>query len=153
MADEFVAITTQDAFDAAIKERINRAETQVHKQYADYEQLKTASATSAETIRGHEATIKAHEATIAQQAGELKTHQLEAMKARAAMAAGLPFAALSRLQGDTEDAIKKDAESLAKLIGQHTTTPPPTKNTETGTGTKEEAALRGVLDQMMERGN
>lgn len=47
---------------------------------------------------------------------ELKATQLTNLKQRIAAAAGLPVEMTDRLKGDTEDALKADAEALAKLL-------------------------------------
>lgn len=48
--------------------------------------------------------------------GERDTARTEATRLRVAMEAGLPVALALRLQGDNEEALKKDAESLAELV-------------------------------------
>ena len=40
MADEFVAITTQEQFDAMVKDRITRAERAAAEKYSDYDTIK-----------------------------------------------------------------------------------------------------------------
>ena len=47
---DFTPITTQDEFDAAIKERLNRAEQKFAQQYSDYDEIKSKNTTLEETI-------------------------------------------------------------------------------------------------------
>ena len=46
MAEEFKAITTQEEFDAAIKDRLARQEKTIKSQFADYDDLKGRSRSS-----------------------------------------------------------------------------------------------------------
>ncbi|MEF9881575.1 hypothetical protein [Streptomyces sp. P9-A4] len=50
--------------------------------------------------------------------------ELELMKVRAGMAAGLTFEQSARLQGDTVEALTADAQTLAAELGAANQTPP-----------------------------
>ena len=88
---EFEPITTQEAFDAAVADRLAP--------FADYDDLKAQNADYASRIHAFEMS-------------ELKT--------RIAHEVGIPFDLSQRLTGENEDAIRKDAQSLAKLLKPQT---------------------------------
>ena len=80
---EFEPITTQEAFDVAVADRLAP--------FADYDDLKAQNADYASRIHAFEMS-------------ELKT--------RIAHEVGIPFDLSQRLTGENEDAIRKDAEDL-----------------------------------------
>ena len=79
---EFEPITTQEAFDVAVADRLAP--------FADYDDLKAQNADYASRIHAFEMS-------------ELKT--------RIAHEVGIPFDLSQRLTGENEDAIRKDAQS------------------------------------------
>ena len=93
---EFEPITTQEAFDVAVADRLAP--------FADYDDLKAQNADYASRIHAFEMS-------------ELKT--------RIAHEVGIPFDLSQRLTGENEDAIRKDAQSLAKLLKRPRAAPSP----------------------------
>lgn len=116
---EFTAITTQEAFDAAIKARLERQENTIRKEYADYDQLKQAGAEleaykksaaakaqeDADKIAGLKESLKEANAKI-------KSFEIEALKAAAADQVGLPASLRTRINGGTKEEIEADAKAL-----------------------------------------
>lgn len=96
MAEAFEPITTQEAFDAAVADRLAP--------YADYDDLKAQNA-----------DLNAR----------IQTYETDALKTRIAHEVGLPFEMSSRLNGSTEADIRKDAQSLLKLLKPKNPPAPP----------------------------
>lgn len=116
---EFEPITTQEAFDAAVADRLAP--------FADYDDLKVQNADYASRIHAFEMS-------------ELKT--------RIAHEVGIPFDLSQRLTGENEDAIRKDAQSLAKLLKPQT----PPRSTEPAGGSSRRDALRAFTNDLMSKG-
>ena len=131
---DFTKIETQEALDAIIKERLNRAEEKWQKQYegytstedvaklkADYEKqisdLNTSYAEKDKTYADFDKIKAELEAKVA-------TYETNSVKMRVAHETGLPYEMVERLKGSNEEEIKKDAESLVKLIGNQNKVPP-----------------------------
>jgi hypothetical protein len=129
---DFKPIMTQEEFDAAIGPRIKREREGVTKEMgtslaeanqkiADYEkQIADHSRQLEEAAK----TIAGHEKTIAEHASRIKGYESSSVKTRIAHETGLPFEMASRLSGETEEDIRKDAEHLSKLIGRQVPTAP-----------------------------
>lgn len=119
MAEEFKAITTQEELDALIKERLQRQKETYEKKYADYDSLRAAADKEKEYIKAAEENAEnlkklQNELETANQT--IKRHEMESMRSNIASEAGLPKEFASRLVGDTEEEIRKDAESLKSIF-------------------------------------
>lgn len=84
---EFTPIESQEALDQLLTERENA----VRAEYSDYENLRTTNAQQAETIRSYE------RADLRRQIAE---------------ETGLPQRLASRINGDDEESMRKDAQTL-----------------------------------------
>jgi len=139
----FEAITTQEQLDSIIGERLKRERETVEKKlresiekeylekYGDYEELKTKTDEYGRQIEGFNQTIKENSEKIAgyeKSSGEmqakLKKYEMDSMKMKIAHEAGIPFELASRLSGEDEAAIRKDAESISKFISKKKTSAP-----------------------------
>lgn len=110
MADGFTPIETQEAFEAAVSERLEAARQEEREKFADYDDIRSQ--------------LTAANETNATQAAEIAQLRADSMKQRVAMEVGLPAAMASRLTGDDEDAIRADANELAKLMKPQHKAPP-----------------------------
>lgn len=124
---EFKEIKTQEEFDAAIKDRLERE----REKYSDYESLKSkASSYEAEISKLKEANqgFKDKEAgyntKIAELNSKIKGYESDSVKTRIALEQGLPYEMASRLNGEDEDSIRKDAETISRLLKLGKPTPP-----------------------------
>ena len=139
----FEAITTQEQLDSIIGERLKRERETVEKKlresiekeylekYGDYEELKTKTDEYGRQIEGFNQTIKDNSEKIAgyeKSSGEmqakLKKYEMDSMKMKIAHETGIPFELASRLSGEDEAAIRKDAESISKFISKKKTSAP-----------------------------
>ena len=65
----------------------------------------------------------AFEAKLTEKDGQIAKYEIDSVKTRIAREAGLSYEAISFLQGEDEDAIRKSAESLKSLVGSSKTPP------------------------------
>ena len=142
MAD-FKPIETQEAFDAAIKDRIERAK----KAAADEAAKKYEGWTSPDDAKKSAEQITALTAQVADLTAKNAAAELGAMRTRLAAETGLPYALAGRLTGDTEEAIKADAEAFAKLIAP-APSPSPQFSPETPATNAQDAALMAMLGEL-----
>ena len=127
---DFKAITTQEEFDAAIKERLARntksVTDEVTKKYEGY--------ISPDEIAKREKDLNDKISALTAQAGEKdksiadltsKNHiyELNALKAKIARDKGIPYELAQRLSGTTEEEIGKDADEFAKFMPKKKTAP------------------------------
>ena len=147
---EFKPITTQEEFDAAIKERLSREKAK----YSDYEQLKSR-VTELETENvGLKSTIEANNQSKADADKQLEKMQSQiagyetaSLRTRIALQYGLPYDLADRLQGTDEESFKADAERLAGYMKPKESIPP-LKTNEPNLGDDKDAALKGMLHKM-----
>lgn len=145
----FKPIETQEELDNIIKDRLKRERESTQKRYEgwispeDHQKALDASNKAFDDFK------KAHESdeqTIADLTAKNKAYETASLKSRIAHEVGLSYEWIDRIGGDDEESIRKDAESLKKLVGAGAQ-PIPTKNTEAGesydSGT---ASLRKVLN-------
>lgn len=147
----FEAITTQEQLDAVIKDRLERERKTLTEKYSDYDDLKEKVSDYEKQIGDLNKSIKDNEKKYAdydQQLSALQTkvkgYESDSVKTRIAHEAGIPYELASRLTGEDENSIRKDAETVAKLFktGQQ---PAPLKSTEPGDVDGKRAAMKNVL--------
>ena len=150
---EFTPITTQDDFDKAIGERLKRERETVRKEYAGY-LSPDEIAKKYENYLSPEDEKKKYEGYLspeeaAKKDAQIRAYETDSVKTRVAREAGIPPELASRLSGDDEAAIKKDAESLAKILnagGRGNV--PPLKSTEPDGASAEDAAYKAMLNDL-----
>lgn len=121
---EFKVINTQEEFDAAIKDRITRAEqtaeTRVRAELKkDLDKVTTLEENVKNLTSEREGLTKKIETLESQNAEnekKLKTYEMDALKLKIAQESGIPISERNRLTGETEEDIRKDAESFAKVF-------------------------------------
>lgn len=106
---EFTPINTQEEFDAAIGARLKRERETTAAKYADYETLKSKVA----ELEGKVTTLSSEKAELET---KVKGHETNSVKMRIAQELGIPATMASRLTGETEEDIRKDAESMASIF-------------------------------------
>ena len=119
MSEEFKAIETQEAFDAAIKARLERntrsVTEEVTKKFEGYISPDDAKK-STDRITALEKELADGKATIADLTAKNSAYEISSVKMKIAREAGLPAELAERLNGSTEEELKKDAEALATLV-------------------------------------
>lgn len=121
---EFKAITTQEEFDNAIKERLDRqakkTADEVRKGFAGWlspDDVKAKTADLEKQIAEKDGKLAEGKAAFDKLTAEKKALELDRAREAAARDAGLPFELAGRLSGSTADELKTDAEALAKIMG------------------------------------
>lgn len=145
----FEPIETQEAFDAAIKSRIERntksVTDEVTKKYEGYISPEDANRQTAELnkqIKDLTAKLGERDSSIADLAAKNKAYETASVKTRIAREYNIPYELADRLSGETEDDIKKDAEKLSAFVGKKKTAP--LFDLDTGSG-KDDSAYRNLL--------
>lgn len=125
MSEEFKPITTQDELDNVIKDRLARQKETIESQYQDYEEIKkrkeeleTEVGVLNETIKETNEKYANHDADLSDLNAKLKDYEMSNMKTKIALQYGIPYNLASRLVGEDEETLSKDAESLASLVKQ-----------------------------------
>lgn len=130
-------ITTQEQLDTIVNEKVNSTvqarlarEAKKYDTYTSPEDLKTLQEKYDRQIgdlNGALAVAKEkaeqHDKEIAERDAKIKSYETASVKTRIAHEAGLPYELHSRLSGETEEEIRKDAEALSRLL--KASTPPP----------------------------
>lgn len=117
---EFTPITNQEEFDAKIKERLERERNSVTKQFANWvspEDNAKMVADYQKQIEDIKASHSEDSKTINDLTAQVKSYETANLKSKVAYEMGLPYGMASRISGETEEDIRKDAESLKELIG------------------------------------
>lgn len=121
---EFTPIETQEQFDAMVKDRIARAERAAAEKYSDYDAMKAQNtslseqvAQLTEQIRKQTETIDGNKAVVDDLTAKVHSYETASVKTKIALELGLPYQMATRLVGDSEEAIRKDAEAMLQMIG------------------------------------
>lgn len=145
----FKPIETQEELDNIIKERLKRERETTQKRYDGWISPEDHQKAIDDANKAFDDFKKAHESdeqTIADLTAKNKAYETAALKSRIAREVGLSYEWTDRIGGEDEESIRKDAESLKKLVGNGSK-PLPTKNPEAGENyDKSSAALRSVLN-------
>ena len=148
MSEEFKPIETQEELDSIIKDRLKRERETTNKRFEGWispdDHQKAINAAN-KALDDYKKAHEGDEQTIADLTARNKEYETASLKSRIAHEVGLSYDWISRITGDDEESIRKDAESLKKLVGNGATLP--TKNTESGENQDpSKAALRSVLN-------
>ena len=127
---EFKTIETQEELDALIKDRIERERKSLSEKYSDYDELKKKNteyeaqvSKLSEANKAFETKKLEYDKQISELSSKIKGYETDSAKTRIALEMGLPYEVAGRLNGTTEEEIRKDAESLAKFVGKPETAP------------------------------
>ena len=145
----FKPIETQEELDSIIKDRLKRERESTQKKYEGWISPDDHQKALDEANKALDDYKKAHEGdeqTIADLSAKNKAYETASLKSRVAHEVGLSYEWIGRISGDDEESIRKDAESLKKLVGNGAQ-PIPTKNTESGENVDSAtASLKSVLN-------
>lgn len=153
----FTPINSQEEFDEAIKDRISRLNEKHNKELSEklgsFEQTKSDLAEANKKLSEANTALESQKARLAEletSASETKkqladrdaqiaTFQRAAVKQSIALEYGLPLELANRINGETEEELRKDAESLKLFVGQGVKVPPLANNGAGGDITKDSA--------------
>ena len=157
---EFTPITTQEEFDHALAPRLQRERETVNKRYEGWkspEEVKnwTSPEDMLKIKNGYDGQLKdlqdkLSEAnnTIAARDKTIAGYETDSAKTRIAMETGLPYEMARRLTGDTEDAIRADAQSLKAAMGGITRAPDPLATGEVRDKENSRSAYRTLVNEL-----
>lgn len=114
--DGFKPIETQEAFDALIKDRIERVQNAVRKEYQDFETYKSKAEDYETKMNEFTKQITDLTAERDQLKGEISKRETAAEKSRIAREYGLPESLADRLTGSKKEDWEEDAKALAALF-------------------------------------
>ena len=150
---EFKAITTQEEFDRAIQERLNRQKESIEKQYADYAEIKTKNTELETEIGALKTTLsetktktEGYDKDIADLNAKIAGYETANMRTRIALQHGIPYDLAGRLVGEDEKSITEDAKKLAELVRPKEPVPP-LKDTEPKVDDKD-GAYKSLLENL-----
>ena len=154
-----ITINSQEELNRLFGERAAQAkrsaEAEAAQKYAGYDDYKAKAEKYDTDIGAKDQRIAELEgekttsaARITELEGKVREYETSSVKMRIARETGLPVELADRLAGEDEASMRKDAESLAKLIkGQNVA---PLKQTDNGAGGGggDEAALKKLLNDV-----
>lgn len=151
----FTPIETQEQFDEMVRERVNRAKDSTRKEFEGWlspEEVTTKFAELNAQLTNQTATtneltdkLKALNTQIEEREKQIAQYENDSVKTKVASELGLPVNAISFLQGEDEESIRKSAETLKGLVG---TTVSPMANPEPSGGDEKQSALKSMLNEM-----
>lgn len=152
----FEPITTQEQLDGVIGERLEREREKVRNEvegkYSDYQTIKDERDSLSNRVTTLEGDITAKDTKISELNSKVAKYESDSVKTRIAKEYGLPDEIATRLTGEKEEDLRKDAESLSKVVKQNNNPAPPFFQSEKGaTGGKDSTkreALRNMLQSM-----
>lgn len=154
---EFNPITTQEQLDAIISDRLKRQAESIKKDFEGFlspedfqEKTGELNARVSELSRSLEdAKTKAgeHDKTVAELNAKIHKYETDSVKTRIVSELGLPFELAQRLNGETEEEIRKDAEIIKGIFGSQRSKMPGF-NPEGDGGKETEAAMKTMLQNM-----
>lgn len=116
---EFTPIETQEELNAIIAKRVKEEQERISRKYEDYDTVKASNKDLTDQLAAAQKAAqetadkyKDYDAKIADYESKIHQYETDSVKTRVALANGLPYEMASRLRGDSEEEIQKDAESL-----------------------------------------
>ena len=150
---EFTAITSQEELDKIINGRLAKQKESFEKKHegfispdelakirGDYDR-QIADLNNA--MKAASKKAEAYDKDIAERDAKIKGYETSALKGRIAHETGLPFELAGRLSGETEEDIRKDAESLVQFVNKGDV--PPMRSTEPDGSDMRRTALTNLL--------
>ena len=120
MSEEFTPITEQSQLDKLIAERLKRDREVQSKKYEGWISPEEQVKATADIQRQVDELNALHTQDLDVIKGlndKVKSFETSALKTKISMELGLPYGMSSRITGETEEEIRKDAQSLKDLIG------------------------------------
>ena len=151
---EFKPITTQEEFDAAIKERLSREKAK----YSDYDQIKSLVEDLKKENVDLKSTIEANHQSKEDADKQLEVlqnqiagYETASLRTRIALQYGLPYDLADRLQGTDEESFKADAERLAGYM-KRAQPVAPVRETEPQVGDNKTMQMKSMLRELNNTG-
>lgn len=120
------------------KEKYEKAIAELNSKTAEYEKQIAVFTNQA---KANAEKMELHAKELSERDAKIKGYEQAALKMRVAHEVGIPYELAGRLSGETEEDIKKDAESIKGYLGSYKTVPP-LKDTEDASGNSLDQAFR-----------
>jgi len=153
---EFTPITSQEQLDAVIADRLQRKDEAVAKQIKELTEaagrakdLEKANGELTKALEEAGKKVANHDKEVGELNATIKKYESASVKTRIAHETGLPYELASRLTGEDEDSIRKDAEALSKLVSKRPA--PPLADPE-GSKDDKDAGLKKMLHDLKGKG-
>lgn len=146
---EFTPITSQEQLDAVIADRLQRKDEAVAKQIKELTEAAGRAKDLEKALEEAGKKVANHDKEVGELNATIKKYESASVKTRIAHETGLPYELASRLTGEDEDSIRKDAEALSKLVSKRPA--PPLANLE-GNKDDKDAGLKKMLHDLKGKG-
>lgn len=160
---EFEPITSQEQLDEIISSRLKRDREATAKKYADYDDIKGKNDEYVKRIAELEKAngdltkkYEGYDSQILDLQNKCKDYEAARKKTDIALEYGLPYGMASRLKGETDEDIRKDAQDMmAMMKGTTGRKKSPAQSDDTGKGNSDgtKAALSQLLTDLNIGGN
>lgn len=151
---EFVPINSQEELDKVLASRLQRERDTVTRsfqaQIEERDQKITGFESTIKDLNKQVETLNGQAGRITELEAKVREYETNSVKMRIARETGLPADLADRITGNDEDAMRADAEGLAKLLKSQSAPAPMYKPTGEGANDGKDAALRGLLKQVRE---
>ena len=151
---EFVPINSQEELDKVLASRLQRERDTVTRsfqaQIEERDQKITGFESTIRDLNKQVETLNGQAGRITELEAKVREYETNSVKMRIARETGLPADLADRITGNDEDAMRADAEGLAKLLKSQSAPAPMYKPTGEGANDGKDAALRGLLKQVRE---
>lgn len=150
MAD-FKIIETQEDFDKAVSARIKREQETVRKEFEGFlspedVQKKYEGFLSPEQVQEKYKDYLSPE-EVAKKDATIKSYETKSKRVEIALGAGLPYELAGKISGETEEDMKKDAQTLAGFLKNNN--PYPSYNPDpTGEESSKNEAMKKMLSNL-----
>lgn len=159
MENEFTPITSQEALDNILKDRLNRQNEKHSKelaelkaQFSDYDDLKLASTEHEKQLSDlknqlddAQGKVNGYDSMIAERDAKIKAFEVRDQKVRIANEINLPLDAIEFLNGETEDEIRESAKHLSAITNKRVA---PLAGTEGPVSDEKTMALKSMLQSL-----
>lgn len=150
---DFKPIETQEELNTIIKDRLDRQqktiESSIMEKYADYDELKDVKTNLQAKLEELQKESAINKKTIADLTSKVQTHETNSAKMRIAQEYNIPYELSSRLNGDDEESIRKDAQMLSELVAKNNKVQTvPLASTEPSTVDSRKSALKKTLQDI-----
>lgn len=152
---EFKTINTQDELDAIIKDRLARNTKtvidEVSKKFEGYifpDDFGTKTAEMSKEINTLTTALSEKDNTIADLTAKNKAYEIGSVKTKIAREFNIPYELAGRLNGNTEEEIKADAELFSKFTASQSTAPLANANNGAPVENNTAAALRQMVGEL-----
>lgn len=151
---EFTPINSQEELDKVLASRLQRERDTVTKsfqaQIAEKDEKITGFESTIKDLNKQIETLNGQTGRIPELEAKVREYETNSAKMRIARETGLPADLADRISGADEDAMRADAETLARLLKTQQGTAPMYRPTGEGANDGKDAALRNLLKKVRE---